>query len=273
MSLAERILLLFSHPPVEHTQGEGEWTPMGATARLREAFPEILGAVRGVRVLDFGCGTGQQVVALAELGAREVVGLDVNARWLEVAGELAAKRGVNNVRFVGSITELGEPFDLIITQNSMEHFADPDEALLQMTRVLADGGTIHITFSPLWYTPYGAHMQHITSIPWVHLLFPERAVMAVRSRWFADGATRYEEVEGGLNRMSLRRWERLLRRQSLVVASAGFKAVWRMDRLRRLPVLRELLTHRVNVVLRSPPSAARPVGRQLAHPAEAPAAV
>jgi SAM-dependent methyltransferase len=276
MSLAERILLRFSHPPVEHTQAaqaEGGWTPEGATTLLRKVFPGLLDAVSGARVLDFGCGTGQQAVALAELGAGEVVGLDVNERWLEAGERLAARRGVRNVRFARAVSQLGGPFEVIITQNSMEHFPSPGDTLLQMARALAGGGTIYVTFCPLWYTPYGAHMQHIIPIPWVHLLFPERAIMAVRSRWFADGATRYEDVEGGLNRMSLRRWERLLQRQLLVVESARYEAVWHMDRLRRLPVLRELLTNRVNVVLRSPLPAARTAERQLARPADAPAAV
>lgn len=276
MSLAERVLLRFSHPPVQHPQDaqlRGEWTPEGATTLLRKVFPGFLDAIRGARVLDFGCGSGQQAVALAELGAREVVGLDVNERWLEVAEQLAASRGARNVRFVRSIGQLGGQFDVIITQNSMEHFPNPGDTLLQMACALAGGGAIYITFCPLWYTPYGAHMQHIITIPWVHLLFPERAIMAVRSRWFSDGATRYEDVEGGLNRMSLRRWESLLRRQLLVVEYARFEAVWHMDRLRRLPVLRELLTNRVNVVLRSPLPAGRAVERQLARPVEAPVPV
>ena len=41
-------------------------------------------------------------------------------------------------------------------------------------------------------------MDGITKLPWVNLLFPERVVLAVRSRYRTDGATRYEDCGGGL---------------------------------------------------------------------------
>jgi hypothetical protein len=56
----------------------------------------------------------------------------------------------------------------------------------------------------------------MTPVPWVHLLFPERFVMQERRRYDPrDAATRYAEVSGGLNQMTLRRFLRLMRNSDL----------------------------------------------------------
>ena len=111
-----------------------------------------------------------------------------------------------------------------------------------------------ITFSPPWYAPYGSHMHFFTKVPWVNLLFSEATVMAVRACYRADGARRYESVEGGLNKMSVGKFER-------IVSSAGLQFVYRsddgvrgMDAVTHIPFVRELLTNRVTCTLTSPSS-------------------
>ena len=49
-----------------------------------------------------------------------------------------------------------------------------------------------------------------TTFPWSHLVFTERALIRWRSDFKTDGATRFREVEGGLNQMTIHRFERLL---------------------------------------------------------------
>lgn len=48
----------------------------------------------GKRVFDLGCGTGRLAIASAILGAREVVGIDIDGRAIDVARRNAAKIGV-----------------------------------------------------------------------------------------------------------------------------------------------------------------------------------
>jgi hypothetical protein len=43
------------------------------------------------------------------------------------------------------------------------------------------------------------------------LILTEKALMQWRSRYKTDGARRFEEVAGGLNQMSLRKFERVVR--------------------------------------------------------------
>jgi SAM-dependent methyltransferase len=225
-----------------------------ALRRLREAFPDISGRIHGRRVLDFGCGRGFQAVALAAAGAAEVVGLDTNEKLLPTGREWAAAQGVGaQVRFAASLGPEDEgAFDVVVSQNSMEHFPDPGAVLQVMQGALRPRGELLVTFSPPWFAPYGAHMHFFTPVPWVHLLFRERTVMAVRSRYRQDGATRYEDVEGGLNRMSVAKFERLVRASGLELAWRRYVALKRLPLVTSLPGLRELFINEVDCVLRRP---------------------
>ena len=221
MRFAERLLLTLSRNKEHEDQNnlKTEWTVKQSLKILVSSFPNILDAIIGRDILDFGCGNGYQVVALALSGARSVTGIDTNPRLLSFANILAdTHRVMDRVSFINRLSEKErESFDMVISQNSMEHFSQPHEIINQMKVALRPNGTILITFAPPWFSPYGAHMHFFTNVPWVHLLFAEQTVMAVRSRFRNDGATRYEDVEGGLNKMSLKAFERLIGQSGLSV--------------------------------------------------------
>lgn len=255
MSLSEQLLLALSHPPervpTPHAGEDDAWTPENALSLLRRTIPANHLVFAGQRVLDFGCGTGQQTLALAREGATHVCGVDINAALLETARTLAAQAPEGDrVSFVLGAESLPDgSFDMILSQNSMEHFPDPVGVLRTMRRLLRPGGRVLITFGPPWFAPYGSHMHFFTRVPWVQLLFPERTVMRVRSRFRDDGATRYEDVVGGLNRMSVGKFERL-------VASCGLRPLYRryecvkgLDALGHVPVVRELFVNHITCVL------------------------
>lgn len=118
-----------------------------------------------------------------------------------------------------------------------------------MRNLVKPGGKVIITFAEPWFSPRGHHMDGFTRLPWVNLLFPEGDVMAVRSLYRDDGATRYEDVEGGLNRMTVGRFERLMSRSGMQVESLRLFSVKGLPIVTRVPVLRELLTAACSVVL------------------------
>jgi SAM-dependent methyltransferase len=134
----------------------------------------------------------------------------------------------------------------------MEHYADPAGVLATMTRLLRPGGVLLLSWGPPWFSPNGGHTRFFCRLPWVHLLFPEAAVMAHRARFRNDGAGRYEEIEGSLNRMTVARCEQLVRQSGLVIEQRKQSCIWRLQALGLVPGLKEFVVGHVSYVLRRP---------------------
>ncbi|MFL5541699.1 MAG: class I SAM-dependent methyltransferase [Longimicrobiaceae bacterium] len=252
--LGERVLGALSRPPgpEDYAAARDPWSEENALDGLRAAFPDLAARVRGRRVLDFGCGGGWQAAALAREGAAFVLGVDSNERVLAGARALRDRLGIGPGRldFAASAPggEAGR-FDVVISQNAMEHFGDPVGVLGAMRGALAPGGCILVTFGPPWLAPSGSHMHFFTRVPWVNLLFRERTVMAVRARYRHDGARRYGEVESGLNRMTLARFERAVAAAGLRLERRRYRCVKGLPLLDRIPLARELFVNVVDAVL------------------------
>jgi len=221
-------------------------------ARLRKEYPNLPAIVAHKRVADFGCGLGAQAMALAATYDCKVVGIDTNPRTLAAAVKQARERGPSDaqVSFPPPASPgLSGTFDVVISQNAMEHFPQPAEALASMRTLLRPGGQILLTFGPPWFAPWGSHMHFFCRIPWVNLLFRESAVMRVRARYRSDGAQRYEEIESGLNRMTLRKLDTLLAQSRLRSDYIRYRGVKGQDWIGAVPLLRELLINRVTCLL------------------------
>ncbi|HEY9515816.1 MAG TPA: methyltransferase domain-containing protein [Gemmatimonadaceae bacterium] len=177
--------------------------------------PEIWDAVRGKTVLDFGCGQGTEAIDMARHGAGHVIGLDIREEPLAIARRLAHESGVSDRCTFATATN--ERVDVIVALDSFEHFADPAAVLRTMHDLLVPDGLVLVSFGPTWYHPLGGHLFSV--FPWAHLIFTERALIQWRSGFKADGATRFNEVDGGLNQMSIRRFRRLVRESPLTFAS------------------------------------------------------
>jgi SAM-dependent methyltransferase len=252
MPLSQALLSRFCLDPKTVESAASSEPARPALSLLLRVYPELLERIRGRRVLDFGCGPGTQAVALAVAGAARVVGVDLNPRGLEEARRTAEEHGVSGrVQFVQALgSEYCGGFELVVSQNSMEHFRDPEAILRTMANALAPKGEMLVTFGPPWFAPYGAHMYYFTRLPWVHLIFHERTIMAVRGRYRQDGAIRYEDVEGGLNQMSVRKFKRLINVCGLQVVRVSTEPVKGQRLLSKIPFLGEMFTNHVTAVLR-----------------------
>ena len=183
----------------------------GDAYRQRGKLDVMLGAeslreITGRTVIDFGCGEGHEALELARLGAR-VYGLDLQEDLLEGARRRARDAGLDDRCQFGR--EPDARADLIVALDSFEHFADPAGVLERMYGLLQDDGRVLASFGPTWFHPLGGHLFSV--FPWSHLLFSERALLRWRADLRDDGATRFSEVAGGLNQMTIARFERLVR--------------------------------------------------------------
>ena len=176
-------------------------------------------------VIDFGCGTGAEAIEVARRGARKVIGLDVRESVLDTARRDARRAGV--AERCAFVTETDKQADVVLSLDAFEHFDDPAGVLRMMERLVKPDGMVMIEFGPPWYHPLGGHLFSV--FPWAHLIFSERSLIRWRADFKSDGATRFSEIEGGLNQMTVRRFRKLV-----AASSFTMKAVmWSNQKLRR----------------------------------------
>jgi SAM-dependent methyltransferase len=188
-----------------------------------EVFTRIAGKV----VIDFGCGEGTEAVEMARRGARRVIGIDIREDVLQAARHRAVSTGVqNSCLFVLSTHELA---DIVVSVDAFEHFADPGEILRVMNSLLQPAGEVLVSFGPAWYHPLGGHLFSV--FPWAHLIFGEKALIRWRSTFKTDGATRFSEVAGGLNQLTIEKFEKLIADSPLKFASLELVPIKKLRRL------------------------------------------
>lgn len=98
--------------------------------RFANALPESL---EGKSVLDIGCNAGFYSVEMKRRGARRVVGIDSDDRYLAQARLACAALGFEDIEFrnlsVYDVAALGERFDLVIFMGVLYHLRHPLLAL------------------------------------------------------------------------------------------------------------------------------------------------
>jgi SAM-dependent methyltransferase len=221
-------------------------------SKLRMLLPGIEAEIKDKVVLDFGCGAGAEVKEMALLGAKRVIGLDVSAKWLQLAQKEAEQAGVaEKCEFVTSVSN---PVEVIVSLDSFEHFAEPEAVLQTMYSVLEPGGSVFISFGPTWYHPLGGHLFSV--FPWAHILLKEEALIRWRAQFKSDGARSFGEVEGGLNQMTIRRFQETLNRSAFGVEQLELVPIRRL-KLLHTRMTREFFTAIVRCRLRKPLTLAR----------------
>lgn len=99
-----------------------------------------VGDVRGLTVLDLGCGTGRHALWLAAAGAN-VTAVDFSEGML---AEARRKPGAGAIRFVchdaHELLPFDSEFDLVVSGLVLEHIRDLDAFFAEIRRVLVPGG-------------------------------------------------------------------------------------------------------------------------------------
>ncbi len=204
----------------------------GSAYRNRSKLETLLGAdllnrLRGKTVVDFGCGEGLEAIELAGRGAARVIGIDIRESCLQAARRNAAAAGVAERCTFARYTE--ERADYIVSIDSFEHFRNPAGILGRMAKLLKPQGEVLAAFGPTWYHPLGGHLFSV--FPWCHLMFSQEALIRWRANFHSDGATRFTNTDGGLNRMTIRRFERLVAASPFELASLELAPIRRLRHL------------------------------------------
>ena len=126
---------------------KGDFTRIAQTMRASgEALVKSLGATRGMKVLDLGCGDGTTALPAAQLGA-EVLGVDIAANLVAAGNRRAQEAGLGNLRFVaGDACDLrpleNARFDLVVSIFGAMFAPKPFEVAKEMVRVTRPGGRV-----------------------------------------------------------------------------------------------------------------------------------
>ncbi len=104
--------------------------------------PKKLDCLKGLRMLDIGCGGGILSEPLARLGA-DMVGVDPAEENIEAARAHAEEQGVTIDYRAGTAEELaeaGERFDVVLAMEVVEHVADIELFVSTCASMVKPGG-------------------------------------------------------------------------------------------------------------------------------------
>jgi len=146
--------------------------------------------LKGLRVLDIGCGGGLLCEPMVRLGAK-VTGVDALERNLKTAKTHAEQVGVEVDYRHGTIEQLVEaseaPFDVVLNMEVIEHVANPPDFMRDCGQMVKPGGimlcsTINRTLKAFTFAILGAE----------YVL-----------RWLPRGTHQYEKF---IKPVQLKRW-------------------------------------------------------------------
>lgn len=144
------------------------------------------------RWLDCGCAEGDYTAALKAAGASSVVGTDIeSSRVAEAERRWASVAGLEFVTAAAEDLPLPDAsVDAVLLNEVLEHVADQQGTLSELSRVLVPGGAL-VVFSPNRWFPFEGHGAKIGSrgvgfpvplMPWLPQRLTAR-LMTARNYW------------------------------------------------------------------------------------------
>lgn len=108
---------------------------------------EEVGIETGFHVLDYGCGPGSYITAVAELVDKsgKIYALDTHPLAIQKVQSIASKKQLPNVETICSDCKTGLPdnsVDAVLLYDTFHNFGDPNGVLEELYRVLKPKGIL-----------------------------------------------------------------------------------------------------------------------------------
>jgi ubiquinone/menaquinone biosynthesis C-methylase UbiE len=126
---------------------KGDFTKIASTMRESgEKLASQFHIVKGMKVLDVGCGDGTTAIPMAKLGA-DVLGVDIARNLVEAGNARVKQEGIANCTFQeGDATDLSglkdKSFDLVVSIFGVMFAPRPMDVAKELVRVTRKGGRI-----------------------------------------------------------------------------------------------------------------------------------
>lgn len=161
---------------------------------LRAMLPEV----RGLRIVDLGCGFGWFCRWAREGGAVEVLGIDLSEKMLAPARSAAPDAGITYLQAdLSTLTLEKSRFDLAYSSLAIHYLADVERFFAEVHAALIPGG--HFVFStehPIFMAPrkpaWSSDLQGRPTWPIDSYL----AEGARTTEWFTPGVVKYHRTLG-----------------------------------------------------------------------------
>jgi SAM-dependent methyltransferase len=161
---------------------------------LRSTLPSSL---KGLRILDLGCGFGDFARQARSEGARAVVGVDASRRMLERAAALTHDPAIAYRRMcVEQLNLGGERFDLVVSSLALHYVEDYAGVLAQIAAVLRPGGRLAFSVEHPICTalPTQQWARDSAGRPLYWPVDDYHREGRRETRWFVDGVIKYHRT-------------------------------------------------------------------------------
>lgn len=210
------------------------------------------------RILDIGCGLGGFPAAMADNGAAECVGIEIDTeiRRPGTNNRPNLKYILEDITSADASIKVGTNYDLIVLHDVIEHvpLVAKEQFLSALKQFCHPGTVILVTFPP-FYSPFGLHQQSLLKtklrivpfLGWVPLwcLKPILRLLAED----ADAYDLLKEIKD--SRMTIRSFKKMLARLGYSIEFEQYYLVrptheirygWRtrISRIKNTPVLSEV---------------------------------
>lgn len=106
-------------------------------------FRKLIPNVKEKKILDLGCGYGENDKYCRDLGAKEILGIDISEHMIKIAEKNNADENIKyKVMAMEEISEIKEKFDIVISSLAFHYVKDYEKLIKDIYNLLNDNGIL-----------------------------------------------------------------------------------------------------------------------------------
>lgn len=162
------------------------------------ALINLLPSLKGLDILDLGCGYGDHCAQYIDMGANKVIGIDISEKMLEIAEkENASSKITYKHMAIEDISNFNDCFDLVVSSLAIQYVEDFEELAKQVYKLLPTDGSFIFSQEHPFSTSftYGDRWTKDKEENKLYANISNYSIDGKReSRWFKDGIVKYHRT-------------------------------------------------------------------------------